>query len=97
MAGVSGSGKSTQRRDLAARLAGAVYVELDAIFHQANWTPLSEEQFRRRVTAIASGAGWVSSLSLPASHVVPTMPAAHSRASYAQLAELSASSDNAAR
>jgi adenylate kinase family enzyme len=35
------------------------YVELDAIFHQPGWTPLPAEQFRRRVTAIASGDGWV--------------------------------------
>jgi hypothetical protein len=34
-------------------------VELDAIFHQPGWTPLPAEQFRRRVTAIASGDGWV--------------------------------------
>jgi adenylate kinase family enzyme len=58
MVGVSGSGKSTLGRDLAARLA-VPYVELDAIFHQENWTPLPEEQFRRRVSAIASGDGWV--------------------------------------
>jgi adenylate kinase family enzyme len=58
MVGVSGSGKSTLGRDLAARL-GVPYVELDAIFHQANWTPLPGEEFRRRVTAIASGDGWV--------------------------------------
>jgi len=56
--GVSGSGKSTLGRELAARLA-VPYVELDAIFHQPEWTPLPEEHFRRRVTAIAAGDGWV--------------------------------------
>lgn len=56
--GDSGSGKSTLGRELAARLA-VPYVELDAIFHQPGWTPLPEKEFRRRVTAIASGAGWV--------------------------------------
>src|SRR6266516_7770667 len=58
MVGVSGSGKSTLGRELAGRLA-VPYVELDAIFHQPQWTPLPEEQFRRRVAAIASGRGWV--------------------------------------
>jgi adenylate kinase family enzyme len=58
MVGVSGSGKSTVGRDLAARL-GVRYTELDAIFHQPGWTPLDREEFRRRVTAIASGDGWV--------------------------------------
>jgi adenylate kinase family enzyme len=56
--GVSGSGKSTLGRELAARLA-VPYAELDAIFHQPEWTPLPEEQFRRRVAAIAAGDGWV--------------------------------------
>lgn len=56
--GVSGSGKSTLGRELAARLA-VPYAELDAIFHQPQWAPLPEEEFRRRVTAIVSGAGWV--------------------------------------
>jgi adenylate kinase family enzyme len=58
MVGVSGSGKSTLGRDLAARLA-VPYVELDAIFHQPNWTPLPEDQLRRRVAAIAAEDGWV--------------------------------------
>jgi adenylate kinase family enzyme len=58
MVGVSGSGKSTVGKELARRLA-VPYVELDAIFHQPGWTPLPAEQFRWRVTAIASGEGWV--------------------------------------
>jgi adenylate kinase family enzyme len=58
MVGVSGSGKSTVGRDLAARL-GVRYTELDAIFHQPGWTPLDREEFRRRVSAITSGDGWV--------------------------------------
>ena len=56
--GDSGSGKSTLGRQLAGRLA-VPYVELDAIFHQPEWTPLPEEQFRRRVAGIAAGDGWV--------------------------------------
>jgi hypothetical protein len=58
MVGVSGSGKSTVGKELARRLA-VPHVELDAIFHQPGWTPLPAEQFRWRVTAIASGDGWV--------------------------------------
>lgn len=56
--GVSGSGKSTLGREIAARLA-VPYCELDGVFHQPDWTQLPEEEFRRRVTAIASGDGWV--------------------------------------
>jgi adenylate kinase family enzyme len=56
--GVSGSGKSTLGTDLAARLV-VPFVELDAIFHQPGWTPLPEEDFRRRVNAIASAGDWV--------------------------------------
>ena len=56
--GVSGSGKSTLGKALAGRLA-VPYTELDAIFHQPDWVPLPEDQFRHRVTAIAAGDGWV--------------------------------------
>jgi len=56
--GVPGSGKSTLGPELAACL-GVRYAELDAIFHQPGWTPLDGGQFRRRVTAIAAGDGWV--------------------------------------
>jgi len=58
MVGVSGSGKSTLGRNLAARLA-VPCAELDAIYHQPDWTPLPEDQFRHRVSAIAAGDGWV--------------------------------------
>ena len=58
MVGVSGSGKSTLGRELAARLA-VPYAELDAVFHQPEWTPLPQEDFRRHVSAIASRSGWV--------------------------------------
>jgi adenylate kinase family enzyme len=56
--GISGSGKTT----LARRLAGVLevpHVELDAIFHQAGWTELPDEEFRRRVGAELAAAGWV--------------------------------------
>src|SRR5689334_18195575 len=58
LVGVSGSGKSTLGRELARRLE-VPYVELDAIFHQPQWTPLPTEQFRTQVAAIAAGDGWV--------------------------------------
>ena len=56
--GVSGSGKTTVARALAARL-GVPHVELDAIFHQPGWTGLDDEEFARRVTAATAGEGWV--------------------------------------
>lgn len=58
MVGNSGSGKSTLGRALAARLA-VPYVELDAIYHQENWTPLPAGEFRARVAGLAAGDGWV--------------------------------------
>ncbi len=48
--GVSGSGKTT----LAIRLArtfGLAHLELDSVYHQANWTPLPDEDVRARVRA----------------------------------------------
>jgi adenylate kinase family enzyme len=56
--GSSGSGKSTLARALARRL-GVPHVELDAIYHQPNWTPLPADEFTARVTAAASDDGWV--------------------------------------
>ena len=56
--GGSGSGKTT----LAARLAehlGADHVQLDAIYHQPNWTPLPNDEFRDRVTERIAAARWV--------------------------------------
>jgi adenylate kinase family enzyme len=34
-------------------------MELDAIFHQPNWTPLPTDEFRQRVTDAVAGDGWV--------------------------------------
>ncbi len=56
--GSSGAGKSTLGRQLASRI-GAPHVELDAIYHQANWTPLDDEEFRRRVQHVVAGERWV--------------------------------------
>jgi adenylate kinase family enzyme len=56
--GNSGSGKSILSAKLAARL-GVHHVELDAIHHQPEWTPLPRDAFRARVEALAAGDGWV--------------------------------------
>jgi adenylate kinase family enzyme len=56
--GNSGSGKTTLGRALAARL-DVPFVELDSIYHQADWAPLPREQYRQRVAAIVAGDGWV--------------------------------------
>jgi adenylate kinase family enzyme len=56
--GNSGSGKTTVAKALAARL-GVPHVELDAIFHQPNWTPLPTDEFRQHVADAISGDGWV--------------------------------------
>ncbi|HEY1739408.1 MAG TPA: shikimate kinase [Acidimicrobiia bacterium] len=56
--GCSGSGKSTLARALADRI-GADFIELDSIFHQANWIPLPDNEFRDRVRARTAGERWV--------------------------------------
>jgi adenylate kinase family enzyme len=56
--GNAGSGKTRLAKELAARLR-VPHVELDAIFHQPNWTPLPTEQFRQRVAEVTAADGWV--------------------------------------
>jgi adenylate kinase family enzyme len=56
--GTSGAGKSTFAAALADVL-GVLWLELDSVYHQADWTPLAAEEFRRRVASVASGPGWV--------------------------------------
>jgi adenylate kinase family enzyme len=56
--GCSGSGKTTFGRALADRI-DAPFVELDAIFHGPNWTPLPDDEFRARVSAATAGERWV--------------------------------------
>jgi adenylate kinase family enzyme len=56
--GVSGSGKSTVGRALAARL-GVTYVELDELHHGPNWTEASAEELRARVAPILAQSEWV--------------------------------------
>ena len=56
--GTSGSGKSTLARSLAAAL-DANFLELDSVYHQADWVPLPTPEFRDRVCAVAAGERWV--------------------------------------
>jgi adenylate kinase family enzyme len=56
--GCSGAGKTTFGRALAARL-GVELIELDAIFHQPNWTELPDDEFQARVRAAVAADGWV--------------------------------------
>jgi adenylate kinase family enzyme len=56
--GTSGAGKSTFASALAAAL-GVPWLELDSVYHQADWTPLPAAEFRVRVAAVASGSSWV--------------------------------------
>ncbi|KAK5652697.1 hypothetical protein OQA88_10291 [Cercophora sp. LCS_1] len=51
--GNSGAGKTTLGRSLGSRL-GLDHVEMDALFWQANWTPLSREAMRARVDHVLS-------------------------------------------
>ncbi len=57
--GNSGSGKTTLARSLAAAI-GVPRLELDSVFHQPGWEPLDGEEFRRTVSAFASGEAWVT-------------------------------------
>jgi adenylate kinase family enzyme len=56
--GCSGSGKTTLARELA-RLLDSPYVELDAIFHQPEWTELPRREFQARVDEATTSDTWV--------------------------------------
>jgi len=56
--GNSGSGKTTFASELGRRL-GAPHLELDSVFHQADWEPLPAGEFRERVAAFTAGDRWV--------------------------------------
>ncbi len=56
--GNSGSGKSTLGRRIAAAL-DSEYVELDAINHQRNWTPLPAHEFTAAIEKITANERWV--------------------------------------
>jgi adenylate kinase family enzyme len=58
LVGVSGAGKTTVGRKLAASL-GVPFVELDAIFHQPDWVELPRDDFREQVSAALAAPGWV--------------------------------------
>ena len=61
--GCPGSGKSTIARELSNEL-GLTHIELDALFHQPNWTVASNDQFQASIAAAMDEAdkvadGWV--------------------------------------
>lgn len=57
--GMSSTGKTTLASELADRL-GVTHVELDALFWGPNWTPVPEDDFRRRVAAALAPDDWVA-------------------------------------
>lgn len=56
--GASGAGKSTYARAVSNAI-NVPYVEMDAIFHQANWSELEPVEFRRRLIEVAESNEWV--------------------------------------
>jgi adenylate kinase family enzyme len=56
--GPSGSGKTTLARSIAEQL-DAPLLELDELYHQANWTALELEEFRARVSEFVGRRAWI--------------------------------------
>jgi adenylate kinase family enzyme len=58
--GPTGSGKTTLSRRLG-DLLGLPVIELDALFHQPNWEPTPEDEFRAKVSGVLDRHpdGWV--------------------------------------
>jgi adenylate kinase family enzyme len=58
--GQSGSGKTTLGRAIGEAL-GVPAIELDALYHQANWEPTPDDEFRAKVLSAleAHPEGWV--------------------------------------
>jgi adenylate kinase family enzyme len=56
--GSSGSGKTTVARTLGGAL-GCPHLELDGVVHQADWTPLPDDEFRHRVEDFMRRDRWV--------------------------------------
>ncbi len=56
--GGSGSGKTTVASRIA-EIIGAPHLELDSVFHQPDWAPLPDDQFRTRVDEFTGQARWV--------------------------------------
>lgn len=57
--GTSGSGKTSLARRVAERL-DVPHLELDAVFHQAGWRSLPDDEFRARVRAFCAQGSWVT-------------------------------------
>jgi adenylate kinase family enzyme len=57
--GTSGSGKTTLARRLAESLS-LRHIEVDGIYHQANWTPLDDEEFVARLDEATKRRGWIT-------------------------------------
>ena len=56
--GTSGSGKTTFSAKIAEKLE-LDHLELDSLRHQANWTPLPDEEMRVRVRALCDSDRWI--------------------------------------
>ena len=67
--GTCGSGKSTLAGQLSRRL-NLVHVELDALYHEANWTPAPPERFKARLLDAIAGDRWVVDGNYAASHEI---------------------------
>lgn len=57
--GASGNGKTTLAQELALR-AGLRHVELDALHHGPDWTPVDGDELLARVDAATAGDDWVT-------------------------------------
>ncbi len=56
--GCPGSGKTTFAAALAERM-GTSHLELDSLYHQKDWEPLADAEFRSAVTSVIGGERWV--------------------------------------
>jgi adenylate kinase family enzyme len=56
--GCPGSSKATFATVLAERM-GTSHLELDSLYHQNDWEPLPDEEFRSAVTRVIGGERWV--------------------------------------
>ena len=58
MIGGSGSGKSTLSRAISEKTS-TPWIQLDALYHQPNWTPRPKPELRTAVEHLISGPAWV--------------------------------------
>jgi len=56
--GSSGSGKTTVSREIGSRL-GLPVLEMDSVYHQENWEPLPDDEFRSILSEFVTQDGWV--------------------------------------